>query len=350
MMAVDTAGIPRHIVPNHGLNPMVGQNFISSSCLLDVGGVDPLRDIAWNCQLLSVDSEFYDAGPLSDCTYQTFAEKLEAARREFRSVLARLILDNKGRIKTDRARYMGWDREDTSPTEPLIDHDLIQLIVNDIYTDSPATTAGPTYPHPESIETAPWLHKPSQPIPKTAQYIALADMDCHVDNFDSRLYFRRTRKKDELWVDPDLGGTGCVVSCLKHGEPLEGALRVLGIHLASIGGFTFARSITEAGTRLAGHGDAMRQALSDALHTNRNSVKENGTDSEIVAAARKLGLHPEPTGNGPSQWQAQCPGRGHQLDIGAKSESFGCGYCKVKGGVGELEGLVSARRNDLQSR
>jgi len=289
-----------------------------------------LSDIAYDCTLLEIESEDSDAAMLSGTAYVGFAEDPVAARKEFRSVLARFILDNKAFIRESKT--------------PSIDNDLIQTIVNDIYTNSPASTAEPTYPHPESIEVDPWLHKPSKPIPKTAEYIGLAEMDCHADTYEARLYFRRARKKDELWATPDLGGTGCVASCLKHGKPLEGALRVLAIHLASMGGFTFARSITEAGTRLAGHGDAMRKALSDALHTNRNSVKDDGAEPEIVAAARKLGLHPEPTGNGPSQWQAQCPGRGHQLDIGAKSESFGCGYCGVNGGVEKLKSLVEGRQ------
>jgi len=210
-----------------------------------------LSDIAYDCTLLEIESEGSDAPMLSGTAYVGFAEDPVAARKEFRSVLARFILDNKAFIRESRT--------------PSIDHDLIQRIVNDIYTNSPASTAEPTYPHPESVEVDHWLKKPSKPIPRTAEEILLVEMDFHVATYDVRLYFRRTRKKDELWSDPEYGGTGCVVSCLKHGKPLEGALRVLGIHLASMGGFSGAKCIEERGTRLDGHGDALRQALVDAV-------------------------------------------------------------------------------------
>jgi hypothetical protein len=56
------------------------------------------------------------------------------------------------------------------------------------------------------------------------------------------------------------------------------------------------------------------------------------------------GLHPEPAGIGPTQWDARCPVRsGHRLMITTGNDEFGCGYCRVKGGVDELRALVKMK-------
>lgn len=64
--------------------------------------------------------------------------------------------------------------------------------------------------------------------------------------------------------------------------------------------------------------------------------------SRILAAARAAGLVPGPVGE--NQWVANCPGAHHSLMLGTRSETFGCGYCKVKGGCEELVAFVARRR------
>lgn len=68
--------------------------------------------------------------------------------------------------------------------------------------------------------------------------------------------------------------------------------------------------------------------------------RQEGGDSPIVETARRLDRQPLPAGGGPGMWTAICPGRGlppHRLALSAASGEFGCGYCRRRGGVPELE-------------
>lgn len=69
--------------------------------------------------------------------------------------------------------------------------------------------------------------------------------------------------------------------------------------------------------------------------------------SPLLDAARRLGLNPTPNGDGKVHWVARCPGANHTLTISTATETFGCGYCKRKGGISELEEFVESRRRRL---
>ena len=66
--------------------------------------------------------------------------------------------------------------------------------------------------------------------------------------------------------------------------------------------------------------------------------------SAVINAAQMLGLHPEPTGEHPDQWQASCPGTNHPLFISASADKRFCGWCKRKGGPEDLETFCHERR------
>ena len=63
-------------------------------------------------------------------------------------------------------------------------------------------------------------------------------------------------------------------------------------------------------------------------------------ETEIIHVARELGLNPEPTGFGLSQWKAICPNASHGLYISSHGDQFFCGYCSVSGGIDELRRFV----------
>jgi hypothetical protein len=75
-----------------------------------------------------------------------------------------------------------------------------------------------------------------------------------------------------------------------------------------------------------------------------SEAEEARNPSRILAAARAVGLRPEPVGTGVGNWVAGCPGRSHTLMLRPRSEQFGCGYCKVKGGPELLAEFVARRR------
>ncbi|EAQ96923.1 hypothetical protein [Congregibacter litoralis] len=67
-------------------------------------------------------------------------------------------------------------------------------------------------------------------------------------------------------------------------------------------------------------------------------------ETSVVRTARELRLQPEPTGTSPSAWRARCSETNHSLYISTDSNTFGCGYCRRKGGEDELRAFVGDRR------
>lgn len=94
------------------------------------------------------------------------------------------------------------------------------------------------------------------------------------------------------------------------------------------------RLIIEAGE--AAYLRAREQAREEARDAERQQP------SRILAVARDLRLVPEPIAV--NQWVANCPGANHTIMLGTRSDTFGCGYCKVKGGPDELVAFVARRR------
>jgi len=63
---------------------------------------------------------------------------------------------------------------------------------------------------------------------------------------------------------------------------------------------------------------------------------ERANPSPIVLVAMTFELNPRPAGHNPTSWVANCPGGHHWIMISTSSNQFGCGYCRRKGGPGEL--------------
>jgi hypothetical protein len=76
----------------------------------------------------------------------------------------------------------------------------------------------------------------------------------------------------------------------------------------------------------------------------REQAARSYADAPIVLAARECRLNPEPSGTSPIAWMARCPGTNHSLMIGADTNTWGCGWCKRKGGPEELKAFVVERR------
>jgi len=58
----------------------------------------------------------------------------------------------------------------------------------------------------------------------------------------------------------------------------------------------------------------------------------------LIAYLRTKQLFPRPTGNNPNSWIAKCPcGGQHYIMIVTTTDTWGCGYCRRKGGIAELE-------------
>jgi hypothetical protein len=82
----------------------------------------------------------------------------------------------------------------------------------------------------------------------------------------------------------------------------------------------------------------------DRREQNHRLAMEVFRKSEIIVAARALGLDPKPGCEESAMWTAGCPGRSHHLAIHAVHNEFYCGYCVRKGGIPELEYFCTERR------
>lgn len=69
-----------------------------------------------------------------------------------------------------------------------------------------------------------------------------------------------------------------------------------------------------------------------------NLAKQLHASNELIKFCREIGLNPQPAGTGPANWKANCiSGGSHFLMISTESNTWGCGYCRKKGGIEELK-------------
>ena len=69
-----------------------------------------------------------------------------------------------------------------------------------------------------------------------------------------------------------------------------------------------------------------------------NERQARAEESELVSLCREYGLSPEPTGADTTSFWANCiTGRPHRMQVSTLSEEWGCGYCRIKGGINELK-------------
>ena len=89
------------------------------------------------------------------------------------------------------------------------------------------------------------------------------------------------------------------------------------------------------------------EAIISSVCTEMDEIrKENEVlqEAEIVRKAAQLGLYPEPSNLSEGTWIARCPGTDHQLQLQPKRSLFYCGYCKVGGGIDDLNEFAARRR------
>lgn len=194
-----------------------------------------------------------------------------------------------------------------------------------------------------------WPTTKGQPRALPRRAVHLLTQEFHVEGLiESRqsCYFVRHKTIDQLWVSYD--GVDLSGSLLQ--VPRSG----LGYDAAEFLVSHFLKNPDVPGNhgRLLEGGLFNEEDFTDLLKANEREhqealerVRHNelSRNSTILVAAEELGLSPKPVGSNDTSWYGQCPGRNHHLMISTAGEEFGCGYCKVKGGVEELRVLVGER-------
>lgn len=128
-------------------------------------------------------------------------------------------------------------------------------------------------------------------------------------------------------------------------ELLMGLIDARSSLVSSGEGFLAGRLSIQRWASLCGRVKRLRQEAIDTAHR-----REREQPSELIGAARELQLLPRPVGGNATSWVANCPGTHHTLMIESSSNSWGCGYCRQKGGPEELRTFVRGRESKQTAR
>ncbi len=89
------------------------------------------------------------------------------------------------------------------------------------------------------------------------------------------------------------------------------------------------------------------EAIISSVRLEMDEIKEENEvwwKAEIVSRAAHLGLLPQASKLGVATWIARCPGTNHTLELQPKRNLFYCGYCRVGGGIDELNEFAAHRK------
>lgn len=220
---------------------------------------------------------------------------------------------------------------------------------------------------PRGFFEDPWLKRArhAKRLPKDALFACTYDLDINgPDIVPEACFLRRTKTRDELWLvgldtfaegdivagnvsprDIERGRVldlGCAYAVPKKGDDLSACLDLLYRLFSARVGFYWPTGFVAAGIVQESAFNSLVGRLKHELEDNAEKARLRET--EIILVARELELNPQPTGTGPDYWQATCPRTNHPLYINAAENSFGCGWCRRKGGIEELRAFVKERR------
>ena len=218
-------------------------------------------------------------------------------------------------------------------------------------------------------------------LPGTAVPVLVQEVFFEVEWFDQVIWFNRDEHRDELWVFTDLetdipmglqeqpplaresylftfgSEATCAISVPLSRLFDESLVELLSIFISTAAGSLYSvERVFATGHINKAHLRTLWKCLESYRERERIEYEEfsrqaRDNETEIIRVARELGLHPEPAGTSPTHWYARCPvRRGHRLMISTSNDHFGCGYCRVKGGVGELRSLVAKDGRYLRAR
>jgi hypothetical protein len=178
-------------------------------------------------------------------------------------------------------------------------------------------------------------------VPSDAILICSYDSDFGLDSLEETAYIIRGRETDELWIESSYK-TGCAYIVPCDGSIESASVRLLDRLFRAQVGFYWPTELISPGIIKKRSFNTLVRRIKRELEENRKKARKAKT--EIVEVAEELGLNPRPTGEAPNLWASNCPGTNHFLYISSTTNTFGCGWCKRKGGVEELRGFVEERK------
>ncbi|MBR0851874.1 hypothetical protein JQ543_29335 [Bradyrhizobium diazoefficiens] len=214
----------------------------------------------------------------------------------------------------------------------------------------------------------PWSKDPDHhgPIPADARLIGAWNLYVGIDHIGEALFLVRGEQQDLLWAftsfahweeclarrdasDPEWASDtitcGCVAGLPRRGTDSEAAARLLRALVASRVGHAIPQAPWRAGLLSEVELERVVDGVVEERARNRKTSEDRQRNDEapILRLARQLGLSPAPDGASEHNWLASCPGRGHSLMLSPTTNQFGCGYCRRRGGLDELQALYDSR-------
>lgn len=81
------------------------------------------------------------------------------------------------------------------------------------------------------------------------------------------------------------------------------------------------------------------------INERESIAMELTRQNELIQYCYQAKLDPEPEGSSPTNWRAKCASGGHHyMLISTQSNQWGCGYCKRKGGLVDLQKWVEEKK------
>jgi hypothetical protein len=196
--------------------------------------------------------------------------------------------------------------------------------------------------HQQDLINDPFLQESSgtERLPTDASLICSYESDFRLDSHEVAAYFRRKDNRDELWIKSSYR-IGCAYTSPSQDTSHSASLRLLDRLYRAMVGFEWPAGFISPGIINKASFRKLVKQIKRELDANRLKSRKNRT--EIILVAEELELSPRPTGTAPELWAANCPGTNHFLYIYATSNSFGCGWCKRKGGPEKLRAFVDER-------
>jgi hypothetical protein len=186
-------------------------------------------------------------------------------------------------------------------------------------------------------------------LPPNAALVCEYDLFIGVDTIVETAWLVRGPSLDELWVEA-YQTPSCGVSAPRTAQGSSDeqvALDLLGTLFQSRIGICSPVEFVSEGLIGKGSYDEIVAAQERKFQEITEEAEKRG--SEIVTAARRLRLRPNPAGNHPDSWRASCPETNHRLQIDANQNLFYCGYCRRGGDAEELRKFVGERRTALSA-
>jgi hypothetical protein len=199
-------------------------------------------------------------------------------------------------------------------------------------------------------------HSDPELVPENVEFLEIIggwDSNVGIDTVQSLLYLIRT--KDQDWLEAvakysnQIISRNYVASIPRHGSKREAAARLVDAYVRSRVHYEWPVRPYRSGLLAKGELEGIVGAIAELLERNSEMAaeKQRRREAPIIKMARELGLDPRPAGQNDSARMANCPqSSNHWIMISSEHDTFGCGYCRRKGGPQELRAFC----NDVRHR